>query len=240
MRDNVLFEIGLFLGRLGRERVFLIAPSNTFDTTLTLPSDLTGVQPSFYAAEAPNLRAAVGISLHEMKSALKAFSASRLYSIFDSRVNLKSYQLVRRGGKKYNELGTGPISGVAEGSAVITDTAIELKRSNSEGVYQIEIRPNGKNEPSIAQVPTAARRFEVKFDARIENTSHNLRVVFVDNKFYNWLDDELFVVSSQNWNSYVALLKVSPTSDVLLRIDDEIDTLPSGKLYIRNIIVTQL
>ncbi|MGD0609042.1 MAG: nucleotide-binding protein [Streptosporangiaceae bacterium] len=39
-RDNILFELGLFMGKLGRERVWLIHPRNS---QLKLPSDLLGI-----------------------------------------------------------------------------------------------------------------------------------------------------------------------------------------------------
>lgn len=46
VRDNVLFELGLFIGRLGPERCFFLIPDNATD--LRLPSDLAGVTPGRY------------------------------------------------------------------------------------------------------------------------------------------------------------------------------------------------
>ncbi|MGY3909627.1 nucleotide-binding protein [Aeromonas piscicola] len=46
VRDNVLFELGLFIGRLGSERSFFLIPDNAAD--LRLPSDLAGVTPGRY------------------------------------------------------------------------------------------------------------------------------------------------------------------------------------------------
>lgn len=46
VRDNVLFELGLFIGRLGAERSFFLIPDNAAD--LRLPSDLAGITPGRY------------------------------------------------------------------------------------------------------------------------------------------------------------------------------------------------
>lgn len=57
-RDNVLFELGLFMGGLGRERTFIV-----YDRTagLKLPSDLAGVSAATFEPHASgNLQSALG------------------------------------------------------------------------------------------------------------------------------------------------------------------------------------
>ena len=47
VRDNVLFEFGLFISRLGRKRVFMVLPEN-LPSPLHLPADLAGLTGATY------------------------------------------------------------------------------------------------------------------------------------------------------------------------------------------------
>jgi len=58
VRDNVIFETGLFVGRLGLNRVYFLKPRNKPD--LYLPSDLLGVVVGEYSADRQDLIASTG------------------------------------------------------------------------------------------------------------------------------------------------------------------------------------
>jgi predicted nucleotide-binding protein len=54
-RDNVIFELGLFMGALTRHRTFLVIPSKA---DLKIPSDLFGITPLMYESGEPDTLAA--------------------------------------------------------------------------------------------------------------------------------------------------------------------------------------
>jgi predicted nucleotide-binding protein len=64
-RDNVLFELGFFMGALGRDRVFMVYER---DITLELPTDLAGITAATFSKFSDNnLSAAVGPVVTKLK-----------------------------------------------------------------------------------------------------------------------------------------------------------------------------
>jgi hypothetical protein len=76
VRDNVLFELGLFIGKLGPEKCFILKP-RTF-SELHFPSDLLGLTPASYDGERSdrNVTAAVGPACNKIRKALQPVSVS--------------------------------------------------------------------------------------------------------------------------------------------------------------------
>jgi CRP/FNR family transcriptional regulator, cyclic AMP receptor protein len=66
-RDNVIFELGFFMGRLGRHRTLLVEPRNESDE-IKLPTDLKGISTVKYKyAAGKDLRASIGPACHQIR-----------------------------------------------------------------------------------------------------------------------------------------------------------------------------
>lgn len=71
-RDNVIFELGLFMGQLGRERAIIVMPRGA---KLKLPSDLLGLNPLSYSppsdpTDARQLAVSLGPVCTQLKTAI--------------------------------------------------------------------------------------------------------------------------------------------------------------------------
>ena len=67
-RDNVIFELGLFIGKLSRFRAFALQPRGV---KLQLPSDLKGMTVASYDPQDPNIDAAVGPACRQIRIAIE-------------------------------------------------------------------------------------------------------------------------------------------------------------------------
>ena len=69
-RDNVIFELGLFIGRLGRERCYIVVPDN--DRDLHIPTDLIGITIAPYETDRSdkNWQAATGPACTKIREAI--------------------------------------------------------------------------------------------------------------------------------------------------------------------------
>jgi len=87
VRDNVLFEFGLFMGKLGKKRAFFILPKG--QSKLRLPSDLLGISTVTFDADRENLEAAVG------SACFKIMRAIEKYGVRQERMGAPSVEIVK-------------------------------------------------------------------------------------------------------------------------------------------------
>jgi O-acetyl-ADP-ribose deacetylase (regulator of RNase III) len=86
VRDNVIFELGMFMGRLGRDRTFMLLP---VASSVRLPSDLGGIIAARYDADRfeRQPRAAVGPACTQIRQAINAIQP-RMVAVPRARARL--------------------------------------------------------------------------------------------------------------------------------------------------------
>jgi hypothetical protein len=76
-RDDVVFELGLFIGRLGRDRSFILMPKGSAD--FHLPTDLLGISTATFQppSRSDRLQAALGPACHDIRVAIRKHTVLR-------------------------------------------------------------------------------------------------------------------------------------------------------------------
>jgi hypothetical protein len=77
VRDNVLFELGLFIGALGIEKCFVMIPKSS-EADFRLPTDLAGLTTTTYDDELDDMVDAVATSCAKIKHAIKKITTPKI------------------------------------------------------------------------------------------------------------------------------------------------------------------
>lgn len=96
VRDNVVFELGLFIGRLGKDKVFFVSPKNT--DNFHLPSDLAGINYGTYDSERDddNMLAALGPFCNQIRRELKKFTYSTITDLQNESKEIKKIAIEKK------------------------------------------------------------------------------------------------------------------------------------------------
>lgn len=92
VRDNVVLELGMFIGALGLERCFILVPKSA-ETTFRLPTDLAGVTASLYDDLEPDLTDAVTGSCAKIKQSVKRLETRNTKTVATSEAEVLRQQL---------------------------------------------------------------------------------------------------------------------------------------------------
>lgn len=92
VRDNVLFELGLFIGSLGIDRCFVLIPKSK-ENEFRLPTDLAGVTTSAYDDQLEDKVDAVATSCAKIKQAIGKINRAEKEVVSESEADLLKKQL---------------------------------------------------------------------------------------------------------------------------------------------------
>ena len=240
VRDNVLFELGLFMGSIGRERCFFVAPEKR--DNFRIPTDLAGVFPASYDSEQSNLDAAVGDACYRILQIIGQIGPINRESegiLYSSAPRLEPTDFrgiearVWKGDKPTPHVGRGQLSFPGQGT-------INVRRDNIDGKFEIHLRPNGPKDPSFFRKREASyRRLRIRCEACSEQAGHVLEFVIKDEDAGKWLANQRTKVDPGEWRAIDVHFKVPTDVDLLFRIDDLLGAGSPGSISIRNLVITE-
>ncbi len=193
IRDNVIFEFGLFTGRLGRDRVFFIKPDGA---EVHLPTDLLGINPGTYnpSREDGRLQAATGPACNQIREAMMKLPVisirngkSESEEIENSDNAERSNWLIDLFNDKYDEAREKLTSIIQDstGDELLTNQAwmafIELKENEVSGLDKLlNFGKENKNSKPVLSTISQMLSMENYHDHALEK---------VDLALEQWKDD---------------------------------------------------
>jgi hypothetical protein len=238
VRDNVVFELGLFIGKLGRERSVFVVPRGAED--LHLPSDLSGVTPATFDMEENKMEKVVANACFQVRQILKELGPLHHESTVLFNGSQPDVQAFLEGveGRIYKD--KDPVSEKGRGTLTVnSDGCLIVARSNTDGRFQIQLRPKGPKKPSfLKSYSPPPRLVHISCEAKSEGGEHTLRFVLKDEERDEWLANEKKKIDGTDWIPLNVYLWIDSTRDCLFRIDDVTAKAPS-KVMIRRLTISE-
>jgi hypothetical protein len=250
-RDNVVFELGLFIGRLGRERNFVIVPRGHPD--LKLPTDLLGLTMVSYDDTRPpaEYEAALGPACRAIQLAITSVTDvdssggdprhQKAKVLYSSRNAPQLADFVAYGARFFGEERDKP---QGSGSFRVQNGILVIERSNAAGRFVVELRQYKIGDQIRHYIPrndlTAGQRL-LRLTCDVKSTHGTQRIIFVikQKDRGDRLSEHTETVSRNEWSAVEAVFRLSPFEDCYLRIDDQELTEPNSGLHIRNLVLSE-
>jgi len=172
VRDNVLFELGLFCSKIGFERCFLLAPRLRGAIKLRLPTDLLGLNIEFFdfSKASPDYSDALKEPCAKIEKRVKAeLFATRTFKL--PRGKRKSFSNnFSMDARRTIDILAGDISWLNEELPHFR----QLKGTNSD--LQISILTDNKTSPVVAEAKTA----KIMLKSYPDEQKHSVIAIIVD------------------------------------------------------------
>jgi hypothetical protein len=197
-RDNVILELGLFIGALGKECCFIIVPHKTKD--FHIPTDLTGLKTLEFNnnRDDGNLKAALGPCVNQVKKSIQKHGLQKeqkekkpaylgdmlktvgLSAFYSSRDDYTKYRTDAASIDKYinNAKKTLKMVGISLITGIQFDDVLRVLKSRleSQADFQVTISLLNpyKNEPYIVLAPC----FDTDGDTLMGKTKESLKALY--------------------------------------------------------------
>ena len=213
-RDNVLLELGMFIGGLGRERTYVVIDRSA---KIKLPSDLAGVTTASYAPpEGGTIQSAVGPACTTIENAIKVrgkreddLPVDIDGSYFENIRGEKgiSFTVTNRGKTAIPPFTVGLFHHLLGSYFIFPTEKDGVLYPNQKRVFSYAVF---KNNDIDSWLPTFDRDNDGKVLTAEENAAFKFRLVLEDS------DNEVLFESNEIGNGLVALLRKAKASGLTI------------------------